>query len=150
MYCPVYGCNSGSKSNNKENTPLRFFSFPSDKSKQEKRRRNAWINFCKRKSFEPTPATRICSRHFSDDAFIPSHSPTFLSAIGYTGKVKCLLKDDAIPTENKPETLTGSAPPEPKKRSAGKLSKLKVLYGVPTVRLYDYFTVIVELILHSC
>ena len=123
MYCPVYGCNSDYKNNTDR---LGFFAFPSNKNNKEKGRRKVWIDFCKRKKFEPTSNTRICSRHFSYDSYLPSHSPALLASIGYTGKVKYLLKEDAVPTENKPGVLTDSSL-QPKKRPCGKLSRVKTV-----------------------
>ena len=122
MYCPVYGCNSDFKKNSDR---LGFFAFPSEKNQTEKIRRKRWINFCKRKNFKPTNNTRLCSRHFSDDSFVPSHSPALLASIGFKSKIKYILKDDAIPTENKPGMLYSSCS-QADKRPCGKLSRVKV------------------------
>ena len=67
-----------------------------------KKRRGQWIDFCKRKNFVPTKSTRMCSLHFSSDAYVLSHSPEFLKSINFSGRRKLLLKADAIPTQNKP------------------------------------------------
>ena len=120
MYCPVYGSNSNYKNNT---TRLGFFEFPSKKNDKEKSRRNVWIDFCKRKQFEPTHNTRICSRHFSDDSYLPSHSPTFLASIGYKSKVS--LKRGCSSNGKQTCNLTDSAL-QPKKRPCRKLSRIKV------------------------
>lgn len=99
MYCPVYGCTSDSQ-NNPEKL-ISFFEFPKATEHEEKKRRAVWIEFCKRKNFEPTKCTRMCSLHFSTDAYEPSHSPEFLKSINFLEKRKLLLKPDAIPTQNK-------------------------------------------------
>ena len=126
MYCPVYGCSSDSQKNE---GLLHFFEFPkASKGPDEKKRRDVWINFCKRKSFYPTKCTRICSLHFSSDAYVLANSPEFLKSIEFTGKRRYLLKDDAVPTENKPLPATheGQNP----KRSAGTLSRRRVRTNV--------------------
>ena len=102
MYCPVVGCNSDSQKSDRD---IAFFSFPGRKSREQQKRRAAWIEFCKReKRFKPSVSTRICSRHFDEDAYDPAHSPVFLKQIGYTEKFKVYLKDDSLPTLNKPPT----------------------------------------------
>ena len=125
MYCPVYGCTSDSKKNTEKK--LRFFSFPKPNSKDEQKRRDIWIEFCKRKSFVPTKCTCLCSLHFSQDAYIPSHSPYFLESINFPGKHKLLLKPNAVPTINKALDEAKSVKPlETKKRRTGILSRRKV------------------------
>ena len=100
MYCPVYGCNSHSKKNiNKE---LHFFSFPAGKDSETRKRREFWIEFCKRKAFTPTVNTRICSLHFTDDSYDPAHSPKFLKSISCEDQTLVMLKKNAVPTLNKP------------------------------------------------
>ncbi len=72
MYCPVYGCTSDSQNNPNK---LNFFEYPKATENGEEKRRAIWIEFCKRKNFVPTKTTRMCSLHFSSDAYAPSHSP---------------------------------------------------------------------------
>ncbi|XP_028415481.1 uncharacterized protein LOC114538503 [Dendronephthya gigantea] len=98
MYCPVYGCNSSSKTD----SGIHFFSFPSGKSVDQQYRRKAWIEFCKRKYFSPSSCTRICSLHFNEDAYEPGNSPQFLQRIECKEKFSVRLKRDALPTLNKP------------------------------------------------
>ena len=126
MYCPAYGCTSDSQ--NKSEQDLHFFEFPNN---EEKKRRGQWIDFCKRKNFVPTKSTRMCSLHFSNDAYVLSHSPEFLKSITFPGRRKLLLKADAIPTQNKPlekikEKESGS---ESKRRQTGALSRRKVTHN---------------------
>ena len=102
MYCPVYGCNSDSHLKTNEN--VNFFHFPSGKTPEQKSHRAAWVEFCKRKAFKPSPCTRICSLHFAEEAYEPSHSPQFLASIGYTEKTSLRLKPNALPTLDKPTT----------------------------------------------
>ena len=125
MYCPVYGCTSDSKKNNEKK--LHFFSFPKPISKEEQKRCNIWIEFCKRKSFVPSKCTCLCSLHFSPDAYIHSHSPYFLESINFSGKRKLKLKPDAVPTINKAlDAAKSDKPSEAKKRQTGILSRKKV------------------------
>lgn len=122
MYCPVYGCSSDSQVN--PDKKLHFFAFPD--ANRDRNRRKIWIEFCKRKGFAPTKSTCICSLHFKSDAYIPSHSPEFLKSIGFTEKIKCVLKNDAVPTENKPlQTADITGNPQAK-RSIGTFSRRKV------------------------
>lgn len=121
MYCPVYGCNSDSKNNLEKKT--HFFAFPKATSKVEIKRYNVWIEFCKRKNFVPSKCSCVCSLHFSNDAYVPSHSPDFLKSINFSGKRKRILKPDAIPTIN--EALHSFAP-KPKTRPTNILSRRKV------------------------
>ena len=116
MYCSVYGCTSDSQRSQQK---LNFFEFPKDN-----KRRKKWIEFCKRKKFQPTKASYICSLHFSSDAYPLSHSPAFLEAIGFSEKYKVLLKADAIPTEKNP--LDKEIGSESKKRATGILARKKV------------------------
>ena len=44
----------------------------------------------------------LCSNHFANDAYVPSHSPEFLRSLNFPSKRKALLKADAVPTLNKP------------------------------------------------
>jgi hypothetical protein len=100
-YCPVFGCTSDSKKKRGVDD-IHLFAFPSGPSKKQQTRRKIWVEFCKRKAFKPTGNTRICSLHFVDDAFDPAHSPTFLKSIGCKDQTLVRLKNDAIPTLNKP------------------------------------------------
>ena len=53
MYGPVYGCSCDSQRN--KDGLLHFFEFTqASKGPDEKKRRDVWINFGKRKSFNPT------------------------------------------------------------------------------------------------
>ena len=99
MYCPVYGCNSDSKKNP---SGIRFFSFPSGKSVAQQQRRKVWVEFCKRKKFNPSSCSRICSRHFTEDAYEKGHSPQFLKQIECKEAFRVRLRSDALPTLNKP------------------------------------------------
>lgn len=121
MYCPVYGCNSDSKKNTENK--IHFFAFPKTINKEEKKRYNTWIDFCKRKSFIPSKCTCLCSLHFSSDAYILSHSPYFLDSLNFSGKRKLMLKPDAVPSINEALNAVNR---EAKKRAPGILSRRKV------------------------
>ena len=99
MYCHVYGCTRDSKKNTEKK--LSFFLFPKANSKDE--------------------------LHFSQDAYIPSHSPYFLESINFPGKHKLLLKPNAVLTINKALDEAKSVKPlKTKKRRTGILSRRKV------------------------
>ena len=112
MYCPVYGCTSDYKKN-KENI-IHYFSFPKASNIKELKRRNIWIELCKRKNFRPSKC--LCSLHLSSNSYVPSHSPDFLKSVNFVGKTKVILKPDALPTirnvldsaAKKDETATAS------------------------------------------
>lgn len=106
MYCPVYGCNSDSQK--KVDEKISFFAFPRGKTPDQQYRRKAWIEFCKRKAFKPTPCTRICSLHFAEEAYEPAHSPQFLQLIKWKESFTLRLTREALPTLNKPTTSASS------------------------------------------
>ena len=91
------------------------------------KRKNDGIDFWKRKYIVPTNSTCVCSLHFSSDAYILSHSRTFLQSINVSGKRKLILKSDAVPTENKSlDTIKEEErASESKRRQTGSLSRKK-------------------------
>ena len=105
MYCPVYGCSSDSQKN------------PSGIT-------NA---ICKRKEFDPSSSSRICSRHFSEDAYEPGHSPQFLESIECKETFRLRLKSDALPTLNKPllEVSTSKPRTATARRQREKVSQIR-------------------------
>ena len=54
------------------------------------------------KGLVPSEYSGSCSLHFSEDAYVTSHSPQFLSTINFQERQKIHLKLDAVPTKNKP------------------------------------------------
>ncbi|XP_041364322.1 uncharacterized protein LOC121379739, partial [Gigantopelta aegis] len=62
-YCAAFGC----QNKQFKGSGLSFFGFPKDCI-----RRKAWIFYCKRKDWTPTPYSTLCSVHFS-----PSNYETF-------------------------------------------------------------------------
>ena len=128
MYCLVYGCTSDYRKN-KENI-IHYFSLPKASNIKELKRRNIWIEFCKRKNFRPSKCTCLCLLHFSSNSYVPSHSPDFLKSINFVGKTKVILKPDAVATirnvldsaAKKDETSATAS----KNRSIGTLSRRKV------------------------
>ena len=125
MYCPVYACSSDSKKNTEKKT--HFFAFPKPINEEEQKRRNIWIEFCKRKSFVPPKCTCLCSLNFSQYAYIPSCSPCFFESINLYGKRKLILKPNAVPTINKTlDAAKSDKPSETKKTQTGILSRRKV------------------------
>ena len=60
------------------------------------------LNSVNIKRFIPLSNSRICSLHFSEDAYEPGHSPQFLEHIGCEETFRVRLKSDALPMLNKP------------------------------------------------
>ncbi len=106
-YCAVYGCNSDFKK--AKSTGIRFFSFPNAKSADQQCRRKAWVEFCKRKAFKPTMCTKVCLLHFTENAYEPGHSPQFLERIQCKESFRVRLRNDALPTLNKPLAMVDSS-----------------------------------------
>ena len=79
----------------KANRNVNFFRFPCGKTPEQNSRRAVWEEFCKRKAFKPSLCTKICSLHFAEESYEPSHSPQFLESIsiGYTEKTSLRLID---------------------------------------------------------
>ena len=99
MYCRFQGCNSSCK---KIPRKIRFFSLPKITNKANEKNK-IWVNFCKRKGFVPFKYSGMCSLHFSEDAYVTSHSPHFLSTLNFQKKQQKLhVKPEAEPTKNKP------------------------------------------------
>lgn len=124
MYCPVYGCNSNSKKNSEKK--IHFFAFPKATTKEDKKRCDIWIEFCKRKNFVPSKYTGLCSLHFCNDAYILAHSPDFLSSINFSGRRKLLLKPYAVPTINPALDAMKKDSEKKAKRQTGALARRKV------------------------
>ncbi|KAI4880946.1 hypothetical protein NFI96_003389 [Prochilodus magdalenae] len=66
--CVVYGCSNNS---NKNGNGVSFYSFPAVRRREGKeaeelsrRRRNLWIARVNRRNFQPSPYSKVCSRHF--------------------------------------------------------------------------------------
>ena len=106
-----------------------FFSFPKTTNKEEEKRNKIWVNFYKRKGFVPPKYTGLCSLHFSEDAYVTSHSAQFLSSLNFQEKQKLFLKPDAVPTKNKPLNIvkdTSDECKQEKRRDTGALARRKV------------------------
>ncbi|KAF6210090.1 hypothetical protein GE061_015846 [Apolygus lucorum] len=92
--CAAYSCSNKCQKGN----GISFHTFPKDPELRQK-----WVIATKRKDFSPTRDTRLCSMHFSADAYQLRPNASYP-----------LLKSDAIPTIfDFPPHL---APPPPKKR----------------------------------
>ena len=67
--CVVYGCSN--TSNTREGTALHAIPFPNDDRPEAKKRRKVWVNFVKqkRKKWEPSSHSVICSKHFKAEDF---------------------------------------------------------------------------------
>ena len=101
MYCPVYGCNS--------------------------RINKIWVDFCKRNGFVPSKYSGLW-QYFSEDAYVTSHSPQFLSTINFQERRKIHLKPDAVSTKKKPLDMVKGTHGDCRqaKRHTGVLARRKV------------------------
>ena len=63
--CAVYGCKSG-YATQKNKAHLRWFNFPKDDQLRKR-----WIHRLNREDFTVTEHTQICSRHFTNDDYVP-------------------------------------------------------------------------------
>lgn len=84
LYCVAFNCKSGSGQG------VGLFEFPKDD-----KRRKVWISRIKRKDFNPSKTSRLCSKHFTNDQIVVD--PSLAMTIGYKLK-KLQLKPDAIPS----------------------------------------------------
>ena len=73
--------------------------------------------------------TLASALHFKQEDYVLSHSPAFLASLGFRSKINYLLKEGAVPTENKPLGDCSSCPSMKKPRSAGRLSQIKVIFS---------------------
>ena len=109
MVCSVVGCSTRS-SYKKSKVHYYLHPFPAD---DKSKRYRDWLQQINRKGFKPTKATKVCSRHFTKDDYLPKEQQ-----IGTRGKEFKIprLKPSAVPTlyltpdarhdEEQPETST--------------------------------------------
>ena len=111
--CAAYGCSN----NSGKGTLVTFHRFPNDKALRDK-----WSSAMKRKGFQPTLHSKVCSTHFM---------PTDFELLGNDGKPLKLkrLKRDAVPsifTSGLPDHLQA---PAKKPRTCGNdLQRKRILY----------------------
>ena len=83
-YCAVYGCTTA------DGCGRSLHGFPKCKTV-----RLAWIAAVRRRKFQPTKFSRICSAHFTPSAFTMDRE--LAKQCGYK---KSTLRPDAVPTEH--------------------------------------------------
>ncbi len=88
-HCAAFGCNFQSKGNKGSDVSLHCF--PTDK-----KRRKEWEDACGRAQLPKDP--RLCSRHFSPDAFEAFSRPQLLKELTGAAGYKWRLKPNALPT----------------------------------------------------
>ena len=100
-HCAAYGCSNQSS----KCSGISFFKFPNDFVLKKR-----WSNAMKRKGFNPTKNSYVCSVHFKDTDFE-------LGVIGWRGKTNETkrLKRDAVPVITISND-TSNKPPEKKPR----------------------------------
>ncbi|KAI8438877.1 hypothetical protein MSG28_011214 [Choristoneura fumiferana] len=82
MSCVVEGCKAHSSRKENVNELLTFHRFPNDENV-----RKIWTSKVDRPNWKPTKYSRICSKHFPEDCFVPNSNIRWRR-----------LKPDAIPT----------------------------------------------------
>ena len=102
--CAIAGCSSSNRYKRSDSTTsISFHCFPS-----EPQLRKIWITRCRRKNFSVVTNQRICSRHFSDESYLPDCR--LKEQFGLS--VKKRLKSDALPTLCLPSATTSITSPE--------------------------------------
>lgn len=96
MRCAVVGCDSDNQSKRNPCKDVKFFSFPKDANLSKK-----WLHLTKREDKVNLKNAVICSKHFCESDYNVNLKHIFLDYIpkNYRG-----LKDDAIPTQNLPQS----------------------------------------------
>uniref|UniRef100_A0A669C549 Uncharacterized LOC109201326 n=1 Tax=Oreochromis niloticus TaxID=8128 RepID=A0A669C549_ORENI len=97
-HCAAFGCNFQSKGN--KGTDVSLHSFP-----HEKARRKQWEDACGRVQLPKD--SRLCSRHFSPDAFEAFSRPRLIKELTGASGYKRRLKPNAVPTVFRYEETTG-------------------------------------------
>lgn len=97
-HCVAFGCNFQSKRN--KGTDVSLHSFP-----HEKTRRKQWEDVCGRVQLPKDP--RLCSSHFSPDAFEAFSRPRLIKELTGASGYKRRLKSNAVPTIFRYEETTG-------------------------------------------
>ncbi|XP_039869404.1 uncharacterized protein LOC120722458 isoform X2 [Simochromis diagramma] len=115
-HCVAFGCNFQSKRN--KGTDVSLHSFP-----HEKTRRKQWEDACGRVQLPKDP--RLCSSHFSPDAFEAFNRPRLIKELTGASGYKRRLKSNAVPTIFRYEETTG--PGKASKNRAKKLIRPEML-----------------------
>lgn len=97
-HCAAFGCTFQSKGNKETDVSLHSFT-------KDKKRRKLWEIACGRKQLPMDP--RLCSRHFSPEAFDAFSRPMLMKELTGVGHYKRRLKPNAVPTvfQHKPTKL---------------------------------------------
>ena len=68
--CVVFGCSN--TSNLKKGIALHRIPYANDKRPEANKRRKAWVDFVKRKrkNWQPSSSSEVCSKHFKEDDFV--------------------------------------------------------------------------------
>ncbi|CAI6374479.1 unnamed protein product [Macrosiphum euphorbiae] len=90
--CSVFNCNE--RSEKQSSSGVHFHVFPCH-SKSPTRFRS-WVNYCKRKNFNPGYSARICSKHFKSEDY--NQSDLLRQQLMPNIKVKVKLNTNAVPT----------------------------------------------------
>ena len=100
--CIVFGCNTG-YGNQKNEEKIQSFPIP---PLSKRGLRAQWLERISREDFKPSDHSRVCAKHFAQDAFVPD-----LENLDRKGakKKKKSLKEYAIPTLLLPHSGGNSA-----------------------------------------
>lgn len=119
--CSVFNCNE--RSEKQSSSGVHFHVFPC-RSKSPTRFRS-WVNYCKRKNFNPGNGARICSKHFKSEDY---QSDLLRQQLMPNIKVKVKLNANAVPTvpQNIPSTSNSLNLSEREKRKRSKEKKQSI------------------------
>lgn len=115
MRCAVVGCDSDNQSKRNPCKDVKFFSFPKDANLSKN-----WLHLTKREDKVNVKNAVICSKHFCESDYTVNLKHILL---GYTPKNHRGLKDDAIPTQNLPQSVPLFGP-----STSGSREKRKIVF----------------------
>ncbi|KAF0709150.1 Uncharacterized protein FWK35_00034559, partial [Aphis craccivora] len=120
--CSVFNCNE--KSEKQSSSGVHFHVFPC-RSKSPTRFR-IWVNYCKRKNFNPGNGARICSKHFKSTDYNQSDLLRQKLMPNIKVKIKHNANDVPMVPQNIPSTSNPSNLSEREKRQSSKIIDFKI------------------------
>lgn len=90
VYCAAFNCTNGSSKNQPQQEKVAFFSFP-----EKNPFRQSWIVKVKRKNWQPSKSSKLCSKHFEESCF--EQNIALMESVGCKPS-RLRLKNDAVPT----------------------------------------------------
>jgi len=126
--CSVFNCNE--RSEKQSSSGVHFHVFPC-RSKSPTRFRS-WVNYCKRKNFNPGNGARICSKHFKSEDY--NQSDLLRQQLMPNIKVKVKLNANAVPTvpQNIPCSTSNSSNLSEREKRKRKKEKKEIISSIMT------------------